>query len=156
MIDFFLEKKKLYCLINGVTYGDIHFIHHFPITQPFGCFVSIVDDKNNLIYYVHTIDELDEKQIDIIMPTLKDSFLIKHIDEIISINKKIFPSIWKVKIGEQEKRLTIESANNLISLSNNKVLIKNNEKKYYLISSLSHLNNHSKKLLRPYMYIISD
>lgn len=134
-------------LSDGTTHTKVDVIRSFPIKEPVR-FISLVDSEGDEIGIVEDVRKLTSQSRDILIDELQKRYFMPKITKINSVDGHFGVTQWDVETTQGDVEFRMRSRYDIVSLENNRVLIKDADGNRYEIENYSKLDQKSYALLQ--------
>ena len=160
-----LSKAEFYVSkggFAGLRYEDKDYPHivlrrSLPIKEPMK-YISVADHENKEIGIIRSVDELKDKQREIVINELDNRYYAPKVLEVLSVKDKLGYVYVELRIQNKNsnsytKNCAVKDVSrNIRMLSDTSLIIFDVDGNRYIVEDLSELDKHSIKRLDPYLF----
>ena len=154
------SKAEFYLSRNGFVglkyldkdYKRVVFSRILPLNNP-NKYISVMDTENKEIGILHSIEELQDDQAEIVSIELSKRYYCPVILKIASIKEKMGYVYFDVMIKGRVKNFAVKDVSrNIRQLGDQRIIIFDVDGNRYLIEDIDSIDKKSIKLLEPYLF----
>ena len=134
-------------LPDGTTYTKVETVRSFPINETMR-FIALLDDEGNEIGIVEDVRKLTPQSRDVLIAELQKRYFMPKITKINSVDGHFGVTQWDVETTHGDVEFGMRSRYDIVSLENNRVLLKDADGNRYEIENYSKLDQKSYALLQ--------
>ena len=155
MIEFIRDADSNYVLeIAGIQYANFSFVLAAPIREGKRKSIAILDDNHQEIAWIDELDGLSEHIQQFIISQLQLHATYCEINTVEKISSRLYPSQWTVTdTSDYQYVFWIDNEDDIMHLHDDLVMIRTDIKKLFIIRDIDLLNEKSRVLLRPFIFL---
>ncbi|MBQ8605630.1 MAG: DUF1854 domain-containing protein [Clostridia bacterium] len=154
---FFYEKNGFAALTlseNGekTEYSRVFFHRNFPFDMPFE-YISVLDDEENEIGMLRSLDTLEKTQRNIVISELDKKYYQPEIKAVLSLKERYGFSYWKVKTADdRDVSFTMQDTfRHIIRAGSDKLIMLDVDGNRFVINSIAALDRKSYRKIELYL-----
>lgn len=134
-------------LPDGSTYSKVEAVRNFPVNETLR-YISLLDEEGKEIGIVEDVNKLTPKARDILTEELQRRYFVPKITKINSLDGQYGVTSWSVETNQGNVEFGMRTRYDIVTLENNRVLIKDADGSRYEIENYDNLDEKSMALLQ--------